>query len=475
MMFIAEMRIKDVPPFRGEVDFKFDKRVNVFIGPNAVGKSTLLQYLLTEYQKDRWDVDGGDRPMSRIAYSVIDGREAYSSQSSTFSFEWQRSEISFDAQAGTVSPEYVPSWDFTDVLESIGSPVVAIPATRVKYDKSADGYRSRGFLEGLGSRNSGVGMMSDPLYGSDVHKIVSDIYDLINDAADDDYYLSESVFPVPPKDMAANFLSAIELAFRCAQDICQEVILRAPPSNETTITHTNTESGLPAASARVDIGVRIPVRFQNEREPLQITSLSAGTEGTLWWIRLVALTLLHAANYQPGWEKKPAILLIDEIENHLHPTWQRRVIPALLEHFPGLQIFATTHSPFVVAGLKKGQVHRLYRDEEGIVRAEPPNNEAIMGWTMDEILRGFMGVQDPTDDETSRNAAELRRLRAEGPRDTEDGEAARQERMQELRRLVDRDLLAGGPAAAQRELFEQQFAEALEKYQQSRDLGQDSG
>jgi len=40
---------------------------------------------------------------------------------------------------------------------------------------------------------------------------------------------------------------------------------------------------------------------------------------------------------------------------------------------------------------------------------------------------------------------------------------------------VDRDLRAGGPMAARREVFEQQFNEALEKYRQSRDLGQDSG
>ena len=65
------------------------------------------------------------------------------------------------------------------------------------------------------------------------------------------------------------------------------------------------------------------------------------------------------------------MLLIDEIENHLHPTWQRRVIPALREYFPNVQIFATTHSPFVVAGLKAGQVHKLFRnDHDGIVRAD---------------------------------------------------------------------------------------------------------
>ena len=139
-----------------------------------------------------------------------------------------------------------------------------------------------------------------------------------------------------------------------------------------------------------------------------------------------------------------------------------------------MQIFATTHSPFVVAGLKAGQVHLLNRDENGVVTAST-NTEDIVGWTADEILRTMMGVQDPTDDETARNAAELRRLRDEGPRPTDEEEEHRQAEMQRLRRLVNRDLLAGGPREAQRELFEQQFGEALEKYLQSQDLNQDNG
>ena len=471
-MHITGMTIGGIPPFTEPVEFKFDKHVNVFIGPNASGKSTLLQYLLAEYQKDRWDVDGGDPPMSRIAHSVSEGREVYSSQSSTFSFEWQRSEISFDAQAGTVSPKYIPLWDSIDVLESIGAPVVAIPATRVRYDNSANASQSGGFLERLGSQISGVDMMSEPLYSNDVRQIVSTIYDLINDAPDDGY-LSDSIFPIPSKDMAANFQSAIDLAFRCAQDICQEVIARTSTGNETTITHTRTASGLPSASARVDIGVRIPVRFQNDREPLQITSLSAGTEGTLLWIRLVALTLLHTANYQSGWEKRPAILLIDEIENHLHPTWQRRVIPVLLDHFPGLQIFATTHSPFVVAGLKAGQVHLLNRDENGVVTASA-NTENIEGWTADEILRVYMSVYEPTDELTAQAAQQLRRLRDEGPRADEQEENERQSEITRLRQIVDRAALSG-PRAAEDARFLADLRSILQRYSQQQDLNQENG
>ena len=142
------------------------------------------------------------------------------------------------------------------------------------------------------------------------------------------------------------------------------------------------------------------------------------------------------------------------------------------DHFPNLQIFATTHSPFVVAGLKAGQVHLLNRDENGVVTATT-NTEDIIGWTADEILRTMMGVDDPTDDATAAAARELRQLRGEGPRETVEAEEQRQQRMVELRQYVDRDLLAGGTWKAQRELFEEQFSQALEQYRQSKNLNQD--
>ena len=181
--------------------------------------------------------------------------------------------------------------------------------------------------------------------------------------------------------------------------------------------------------------------------------------------------------WEEGWEKKPAILLIDEIENHLHPTWQRRVIPALLDknHFPNLQIFATTHSPFVVAGLKAGQVHLLDRDKTTGVVTASTNEKDIIGWTADEILRTMMGVDDPTDDRTAAAARKLRRLRQEPPCAIPEEEEQRQERIRELRQKVDRDLLAGGPMAAQRELFGEQFLEALKDYVQSNNLNQENG
>ena len=154
------------------------------------------------------------------------------------------------------------------------------------------------------------------------------------------------------------------------------------------------------------------------------------------------------------------------------PPGSGGLIPALLEHFPGLQIFATTHSPFVVAGLKAGQVHILNRNANGVVTAST-NPQDVVGWTMDEILRGMMGVEDPTDEETATAAKQLRQLRNEEPKSDEKEEEARQQRMEELRAVVNRDLLAGGPMAAQRELFEQNLAEILEEHRRAQGLSQD--
>lgn len=64
------------------------------------------------------------------------------------------------------------------------------------------------------------------------------------------------------------------------------------------------------------------------------------------------------------------ILLLDEIEQHLHPSMQLQILPRLSEILPSLQIFATTHSPLVALGANPGEVVSLRR-EGGAVIAEP--------------------------------------------------------------------------------------------------------
>jgi hypothetical protein len=78
----------------------------------------------------------------------------------------------------------------------------------------------------------------------------------------------------------------------------------------------------------------------------------------------------------------PGVVLIDEVDAHLHPTWQMRVGTWFIEHFPKIQFIVTTHSPLICQAAVKGSVWRLPNpgtDEEGGM---------VTGTDLDRLLYG---------------------------------------------------------------------------------------
>ena len=483
-MHLTGMKLGNVPPFTEPVVLRFDERVNVFIGPNASGKSTLLLALENHFI-------GIDKGSKRSIGSVR--LHLYLCDKETFDLytgpdapdQAEGNYLAADEEWVGKREERIRNPKAPPVIV-IGSVREGLPGISNQPDSEVYGVTAAEILEGpfSGSRT----MCASELLGKELWGTEHD--DL-------------------PEFARVTLMEAVELADACTKQICDEVIRDSKSHNyiygpdvRGWLSHPHADPnnipilrlmGINTTDKRnfdvVDYWEKPASDAYEEDEdslPIYLGHLSSGTEGTLLWIRWLALKMVHHYNFERGaanfdriqlnrtggWDKKPAILLIDEIENHLHPTWQRRVIPALLEHFPGLQIFATTHSPFVVAGLKAGQVHLLERDANGVVTASTEQRDVI-GWTADEILRGMMGVDDPTDAATAVAAKELRELRNEGPRVAEKSEEVRQQRMEELRAVINRDLLAGGPMAAQRELFERNLAGILEEHRRAQGLSQD--
>ncbi len=62
--------------------------------------------------------------------------------------------------------------------------------------------------------------------------------------------------------------------------------------------------------------------------------------------------------------KTPGVVLIDEIDLHLHPMWQRTIVDSLKRAFPLVQFIATTHSPFIIQSLRPGELIRLDGDPD---------------------------------------------------------------------------------------------------------------
>ena len=451
-MYVTNLSIDwAYPIFDQQIGLDFDKRVNLFVGPNGSGKSSLLDMLSTPALRGwqfgpGWSFQGSfqDNRASQFHVYVSD--------------DW------FKPREDDLHEGPDPRED--DLRE--GPDWNRVPWIRIS------AFRRSQISSEFGPPEETLNSIFQSQYGLDVfdtNKVEVALRLLTEES------LARPRGTSFRHRMGLGFNSAtdgltkaMEVSHSCVQQIASEVIKGSAPHNLVE-GGTDLSEGLFVKYPSVRIAMAVNVSGEDS---VPVDFLSSGTQTSLLWIRFLALDMLYHYDFADDWQEKPAILLIDEIENHLHPTWQRRVIPALLEHFPGLQVFATTHSPFVVAGLKAGQVHLLNRDENGVVTATT-NTEDIIGWTADEILRTMMDVDDPTDDATAAAARELRQLRQEGPRDTLEAEEQRQQRMTELRQLVDRDLLAGGPDKARREQFEEEFAAALEQYLKSKELNQDSG
>jgi predicted ATP-dependent endonuclease of OLD family len=89
------------------------------------------------------------------------------------------------------------------------------------------------------------------------------------------------------------------------------------------------------------------------------------------------------------------VVIIDEIDVHLHPTWQARILDGLRTLLPKAQIILTTHSPHIIQSAKAGEVIPL-EGENGFLRVKnvKTGKSGFQGWTVEEILRDVMGLTE---------------------------------------------------------------------------------
>ncbi len=121
--------------------------------------------------------------------------------------------------------------------------------------------------------------------------------------------------------------------------------------------------------ARFDYSTKGPsINGQWGSQPIR--SLSDGYRSTIQWVLDFCAWAIHAGRFSPD-GISGGILLLDELEQHLHPRWQRHIVARLRQQFPTTQIVVSTHTPLVAAGvadLDSGQVVRLLEGEGGSSR-----------------------------------------------------------------------------------------------------------
>jgi hypothetical protein len=143
--------------------------------------------------------------------------------------------------------------------------------------------------------------------------------------------------------------------------------------------------------------------------PIPLELMSQGIGSVLSWTGPL-ITRVQEARRQAAVNGRIGIVLVDEIDAHLHPSWQRHLIPALNKEFGDLQFVATTHSPLVVGSVKQGALWALERRPDGTIgteRLEP----AFAGWRADQILTSAFNLPLAQDEETERRLNDYWELR----------------------------------------------------------------
>src|SRR5262249_4152028 len=93
------------------------------------------------------------------------------------------------------------------------------------------------------------------------------------------------------------------------------------------------------------------------------------------------------------------VILIDEVDAHLHPSWQREIGFRLRRVVPGIHVIVTSHSPFVAQAASDGGLFVLQSaGPEGMVEAQQPL-DSVKGWRVDQILTSPLFGLDATRDE----------------------------------------------------------------------------
>ncbi len=145
------------------------------------------------------------------------------------------------------------------------------------------------------------------------------------------------------------------------------------------------------------------------------------------------------------------IVLIDEVDAHLHPSWQREIGFRLRRVFPRMQFIVTTHSPFVAQAASDGGLFVLRATAPGkAVEVEQPL-DSVKGWRVDQILTSpLFGLDATRDEETEaliRKHAELVARRTWGKLTRAEGQ-----QLARLTEMLDDRLTAPGETAEEREL-----------------------
>jgi predicted ATP-binding protein involved in virulence len=369
----------------------FPAQWTVILGDNGVGKTTLLRSLagmeLGSLKSEGIAVSNIARFDLPVAYNwkIDQGRRSFYTAEIRVKFG-----CGFPLKSWS---ELVPSQS-TEYPELKQASIRKFPAV----ESFNDSYPNRGYeyiwepqtllgpkCFGYGAnRKIGQTTLSEGLSIDSCASLFSDDESLINA----EEWLLQADYAVARSN--PNKTARLEQRLHLIQDALKKLL---PDVSDIRITPVDDTNPRPVAEFLTPYGW-VPLK-----------GLSLGYKTVLAWIVDLAARLIDRYPDSKDPLAEPAVVLVDEIDLHLHPRWQRTIMSFLTERFPNTQFIVTAHSPLVVQAAKDANIVLLRREGDHVVIDNDP--EIIDNWRVDQVLTSVFGL--PTSHSTEIEPLVLRR------------------------------------------------------------------
>lgn len=151
---------------------------------------------------------------------------------------------------------------------------------------------------------------------------------------------------------------------------------------------------------------RNPLRMEVEKrgDRLTVNQLSDGEKCLMAMIGDIARRMAIVNPLRDNPLEGKGVILIDEIDLHLHPKWQRLVVPGLKKVFPNCQFLISTHSPHVITHVQTENLFILNMTKDGLEFLRPSDS---YGKTVERVLEDLMGLETTRPNEVTNALREI--------------------------------------------------------------------
>lgn len=364
-----------------ELNWHEDSQSTIIVGENGTGKTTLVAAMaacLGNGARDTYPVKHFDRfASSKDSYAYLEVKIGSTKASSAV---------------------YGSSSSIDDLPQSLKTIIQSIPFTlHDQGDFFENHLKNKDKISKNGIRSDSMGQLQVSWREEDDVEVIAAAYGSYRDLIHDKVTQYEEIEESPFKDILNPFAGIAKSTV--PQWIANQHVLRSLAFTDgETIEAESYLSTIRRIEEFFTVGLQMPIKSQIDRNPfslkiaqngsqISIDQLSDGTRSFLSWA-LDYLSRVERINWKNPADKgnAPGLILVDEIDSHLHPEWQKRVMAASVDLLPHTHIIATSHSPFVVGAADDTQVFHIVKNDEGKLSVESSYDE-LYGYPADTITK----------------------------------------------------------------------------------------